>query len=171
MASTVRSVVLALVVATAFGCQGPDDPLPGDPCPGLGEKALPGYTLFDAATPDGTTLRTLLVDMDGKLVHGWDLAGFPGKMLPGGQVMGAHRMRAGFNLIQDALAVARVDWDGKVLWSFSAFDDDGTGTKMARQHHDWQLEGNPVGYYAPGAAPLTSGKVLVLGHLTVTRRR
>ena len=33
------------------------------------------------------------------------------------------------------------------------------------QHHDWQREGNPVGYYTPGADPLVDrGKTLILAH-------
>lgn len=40
---------------------------------------------------------------------------------------------------------------------------------MARQHHDFQREGNPVGYYAPGMEPKTeSGNTLILCHKNVT---
>ena len=46
-------------------------------------------------------------------------------------------------------------------------DDDGTGTMMARLHHDLQREGNPVGYYAPGQDFVEHGKTLVLSHLNV----
>ena len=39
----------------------------------------------------------------------------------------------------------------------------------ARQHHDWQREGNPVGYFSPNALPLASdGRTLILGHKNVT---
>ncbi len=39
------------------------------------------------------------------------------------------------------------------------------GRWMARFHHDFQREGNPVGYYAPGLEPKTdSGNTLVLAH-------
>lgn len=39
---------------------------------------------------------------------------------------------------------------------------------MARQHHDYQREGNPVGYYVPGmdAKPL-EGNTLILVHQTI----
>lgn len=39
---------------------------------------------------------------------------------------------------------------------------------MARQHHDYQREGNPVGYYVPGmeAKPL-QGNTLILCHQTI----
>ena len=39
---------------------------------------------------------------------------------------------------------------------------------MARYHHDFQREGNPVGYYAPGMEPRTDGgNTLVLAHRNV----
>ena len=42
---------------------------------------------------------------------------------------------------------------------------DGNTIWAARQHHDWQREGNPVGYYTPGADPLVDrGKTLILAH-------
>ena len=39
---------------------------------------------------------------------------------------------------------------------------------MARQHHDYQREGNPVGYYAPGMDPtIDRGNTLILCHKNV----
>ena len=39
---------------------------------------------------------------------------------------------------------------------------------MARQHHDYQREGNTVGYYVPGSDPKTnSGNTLILAHKNV----
>ena len=35
---------------------------------------------------------------------------------------------------------------------------------MSRQHHDYEREGNPVGYYAPGQNFVEKGKTLILGH-------
>jgi len=35
---------------------------------------------------------------------------------------------------------------------------------MSRQHHDFEREGNPVGYYAPGQEALEQGKTLLLAH-------
>ena len=36
---------------------------------------------------------------------------------------------------------------------------------MARMHHDYQREGNPVGYYVPGMTPLVDkGNTLILSH-------
>lgn len=136
-------------------------------CVSYPDAPLPGYTMFGAPRPDGTGLVTVLVDMDGNLVHTWELAGFPAKLLPGGSVIGAHEMRKGFNLIQDALSVVEMSWDGKILWSFKNFDADGTKTMMARQHHDLQRQGNPVGYYAHGLNFVPKGKTLILGHRTL----
>lgn len=39
---------------------------------------------------------------------------------------------------------------------------------MARQHHDYQREGNPVGYYVPGMdAKIEGGNTLILTHTDV----
>jgi hypothetical protein len=41
---------------------------------------------------------------------------------------------------------------------------------MARQHHDYQREGNPVGYYVPGMDPLIDrGHTLILSHKNVSK--
>lgn len=40
---------------------------------------------------------------------------------------------------------------------------------MARQHHDYQRQGNPVGYYVPGMDPRADGgNAIILGHKNVT---
>ena len=73
----------------------------------------------------------------------------------------------------DQTDVVQVDWEGKVVWKFDQYEyieDPGEeGAWMARQHHDYQREGNPVGYYAPGMEPRTDGgNTLILGHKNVT---
>ena len=66
----------------------------------------------------------------------------------------------------------RLTYDGNIVWEFDHFeniDDPGRDHRwMARQHHDYQREGNPVGYYVPGmdAKPL-SGNTLILVHQTI----
>ena len=72
----------------------------------------------------------------------------------------------------DATSVVQVSWDGKVEWKFDCWeevnDEDGNKVWAARQHHDFQREGNPVGYYSPGLEPLVyGGKTLILAHSTV----
>ena len=74
---------------------------------------------------------------------------------------------------QEARRLVQVDWDGNVVWAFDQgdriTDDKGVETWIARQHHDWQREGSPVGYFAPGALPLVDrGRTLVLAHKNVT---
>jgi len=113
--------------------------------------------------------RTILVDMEGKEVHSWPLGGVPSKMLPGGSLIGAQ----GISISGvDAISVVQVGWDGEVEWKFNRWEEvtnvDGNKVWAARQHHDLQREGNPVGYYAPGLEPLVDGgKTLILAHSTV----
>jgi hypothetical protein len=55
----------------------------------------------------------------------------------------------------------QVDWDGNVIWKFAKYERTQNGRKrqwMARQHHDFQRAGNPVGYYVPGMVPKAHGK-------------
>jgi hypothetical protein len=66
----------------------------------------------------------------------------------------------------------QVDFDGKVVWRFDQLEqiaDPGEKARwFARQHHDFQREGSPVGYYAPEQAPLTDrGNTLILVHENV----
>ena len=132
-------------------------------------KAWSGYTVF--ATPDQQ--GTVVVDMNGRLVKRWtEIAAVPGPMrvLPGGYLMGGDRRRTPH---QEARRLIQVDWDGKVVWSFDQgdriTDDKGVESAVARQHHDWQREGSPVGYFAPGTLPLVDrGRTLVLAHKNVT---
>ncbi len=55
-----------------------------------------------------------------------------------------------------------MDWDGKIVWNFP----------KAGMHHDFQLPGNPVGYWVPGM-PMTfnTDKVLILSHKMVKNPR
>ena len=127
-----------------------------------------GYTIFQAKE-----LGALLVDMNGKEVKLWKgLHGLPNKMLPGGHVLGASGERNTQYGMQDFLDVVQVDWEGKVVWQFNKYEyieDPGEEPQwMARHHHDFQREGNPVGYYAPGMDPLaTDGNTLILSHKNV----
>ena len=132
-------------------------------------KTWSGYTAF--GTPDQQ--GTVVVDMNGRLVKRWtEVAAVPGPMrvLPGGYVMGGDRRRRPH---QEARRLVQVDWNGKVVWSFDQgdriTDDKGVEAPIARQHHDWQREGNPVGYFAPATLPLVDrGRTLVLSHKNVT---
>ena len=130
------------------------------------DRTCQGYTLY---TPDPLDAlpgqHAILVDMNQAVVHEWSVLG-QATMLPGGSILGSKRgegdeetrPRGGAgNFIQEG-------WDGREEWGFSNWDDDGTGTMMSRQHHDFQREGNPVGYYAPGQEFVRQGKTLILAH-------
>jgi len=136
----------------------------------LPEKAWSGYTIFQAAE-----VGALLIDMSGKEVHLWKgLRGFPNKILPGGYVTGSTKERDPEYGFQDEADLVQVDWDGNIVWRFNRYEfieDPGYEPQwMARVHHDYQREGNPVGYYAPGLNPKTDGgRTLLLVHRNVTK--
>jgi hypothetical protein len=136
------------------------------------DKCWNGYTLFMARETGPA-----LVDMNGNVVHLWKgLHGFPAKLLPGGQVMASLGVRSPKYGFMDYTDVVQVDWDGNVVWKFDQYEyieDPGQeGIWMARQHHDYQREGNPVGYYAPSLDPkVEGGNTLILGHKDVTDPR
>lgn len=128
------------------------------------EKAWNGYTLLPV-----NGVGAVLIDMNGNVVHTWDkFQGFPNKLLPGGQIMGSLGMRANEYGYQDMADVTQVDWDGNIVWSFNKKELCKDGEKeywLARQHHDYQREGNPVGYYVPGMDCRTDGgNTLILCH-------
>ena len=129
------------------------------------EKAWSGYTLMPIAG-----VGAVLVDMNGNVVRNWvDLQGFPNKLLPGGYVMGSLGVRDTDFGYQDQTDLVQVDWDGNVVWKFDKkeyIEDEGHEPQwMARQHHDYQREGNTVGYYVPGMECKTDGgNTLILCH-------
>lgn len=150
------------------------------------EKAWNGYVIHDAPDEHGT----VLVDMNGNVVKQWtqlDSVPGPSRILPGGYVIGAGDPRRPH---QEANFLMQLDWDGNEVWRYDqaeqvmsyteieAEDDAEPGPPefeedeivwSARQHHDWQREGSPAGYYSPESEPLTnSGKTLVLAHKNVT---
>jgi Arylsulfotransferase (ASST) len=136
------------------------------------DKSWSGYTIFQAAG-----VGALLIDMTGREVQLWKgLQGFPNKLLPGGQVFGSTGERNPKHGQQDQLDLVQVDFDGRVVWRFDRLEyiaDPGEEPRWyARQHHDFQREGNPVGYYAPGQEPRTDGgNTLILVHENVRNER
>jgi hypothetical protein len=135
------------------------------------ERCFNGYTLFQAKE-----LGALLVDMNGGEVKLWrGLQGFPNKLLKGGQVLGHTGERSTKFGMQDYRDLVQVAWDGTVVWKFNQYEyieDPGQEAQwMARVHHDYQREGNPVGYYVPGMEALTDrGNTLILGHKNLVNR-
>ena len=125
----------------------------GDPCA--------GYTLIGSPENDaGAEFKALLIDMEGNEVHRWSITGFPPKMLPGGSLIGCTGV---FPTSYDCVEMQQVSWDGELEWSFSDWTAMGTAT-AARHHHDFERDGNPVGFYAPGQDFVPQGNTLVLAH-------
>ncbi|WP_136808280.1 aryl-sulfate sulfotransferase [Desulfosediminicola flagellatus] len=128
-------------------------------------KCYNGYTVFQAKEHGA-----LVIDMNGGEVKLWrGLHGFPNKLLPGGQILGHTGERSTLYGMQDYRDLIQVDWDGNVVWKFNKYefiDDPGEEPQwMARIHHDYQRQGNPVGYYVPGMEPqIDSGNTMLLGH-------
>lgn len=133
-------------------------------------KAWSGYTIYQAADTGA-----LLIDMNGREVHLWKgLRGFPNKLFPGGYVLGSTSERDPKYGFQDETNLVQVDWEGNIVWKFDRYEyieDPGHPAQwMARQHHDYQREGNPVGYYVPGQDPkVDSGNTIILAHKNVRR--
>ncbi len=140
------------------------------------EKCWNGYTLFPAELHHNNGYGAVLIDMNGNVVNRWQgLDGFPNKMLSNGNIMGStgiRNMKYGF---QDMVDLVEVDWDGKILWKFDRFerikDPRQKPRWMARQHHDYQREGNPVGYYVPQMKSKTNGRTLLICHRNLTNKK
>lgn len=136
------------------------------------EKCWNGLTVISSLPPASTARGAALYDMNGNTVRRWEgLFGcFDNKLLPGGDILGATGFMPGYWL--DALNLVQQDWDGNTVWSFNkgeAIPDLETGELImsARQHHDYQREGSPTGYYVPGMEPKKRGVMLV--NSTATR--
>jgi hypothetical protein len=134
------------------------------------QRAWSGYTVL---SPLGTQ-AVLVIDMNGNVVKRWDgfvnSAGGPARILPGGGVIAA----AGTNAPhQESLELIQRDFEGNVIWRFGhneQIQSNGGTVWAARQHHDWQREDFPAGYYSPAATPAISGsKTLILTHTNHSR--
>ncbi len=134
------------------------------------EKCWNGYTVFQARMFQNKQSLAVLIDMNGNVVNQWKgLDGIPNKMLPGGYTLGSTGTRNPRYGSQDQLDLVQVDWDGNIVWKFNKHelikDPRQKPRWMARQHHDFQREGNPVGYYTPDMDPLVDrGNTLLLCH-------
>jgi hypothetical protein len=134
------------------------------------EKCWNGYTIFQATMHQATYVGAILIDMNGNVVNQWKgFDGFPNRILPGGYILGSTGMRNPKYGFQDMIDIAQADWEGNIVWRFHKYerikDPRQKPTWMARQHHDYQREGNPVGYYVPGMDPLVDrGNSLILCH-------
>ncbi|PKN28746.1 MAG: thioredoxin [Deltaproteobacteria bacterium HGW-Deltaproteobacteria-21] len=135
------------------------------------ERCWNGYTIYQARE-----VGALLIDMNGAEVKLWKgLHGFPNKILPGGYVMGHTGERPNAFGLQDQTDLVQVDFEGKIVWKFDRWEfieDPGEDPQwMARQHHDFQRQGNPVGYYVPGMDPYADrGNTWILCHKNVFKK-
>jgi hypothetical protein len=113
--------------------------------------AAPGYTLY---APDQGR-ETVLVDLDGKVVHRWPSGLSPGSMeylLPNGDLVRAGDLDRPNRFLHGKGGGGRIErrsWDGKLRWSFD-YD-----TPQHRQHHDIE--------------PLPNGHVLFIAWEHVSR--
>jgi hypothetical protein len=134
-------------------------------------RAWNGYTVL---SPLGTQ-AVIVIDMNGAVVKRWDgfnnSAGGPARVLPGGVVIAASGARPPH---QESLELVQRDFDGNVRWRFDRGERitmrDGSTVWSARQHHDWQRDNFPAGYYSPEYTPaVEGGNTLILTHAARTQ--
>lgn len=131
------------------------------------DSIFPIFPVFDGGTMvSSNTCGAILIDMDGNIVKEWPLLAVPAKMLPDGNVLGLAMNLGNGPPIGGIQNMMQMDWCGDEVWRWpnnSAFPTLGG----ARAHHDFQREGNPVGYWAPGQEPSLSpaSKNLVLSNI------
>jgi hypothetical protein len=148
------SLLLAAASAIAYPTIYPTGTTIYDP-----DRAWNGYTIHP--TPDNK--GAVLIDMNGNVIRRFeDISVSPIRIFPGGNIMGG-----------SGEAVVQRDWEGNEIWRFDRteqiVDADGKTVWSSRQHHDWQREGSPAGYYSPASAPqLTSGRTLILATKNLT---
>jgi hypothetical protein len=148
------------------------------------DTSCEGYTLLS----DIGKGAARLIDMNGKEINSWKCSfpssifyrayPFPAKMLTNGEVICgrtptrlgralSHATSGNSNLVQYNWNFWKINFNilhKNVLWNFNDWDDLGIFRRTANQHHDFQREGNPVGYYAPGQDFVPNGKTLILSH-------
>lgn len=114
-----------------------------------------------------------LIDMNGNVVKFWKgvYGSASNKLLPGGYIMGTTGPTPGQRA--QAIALAQWDWDGNIVWKFDKAEKMKIRDKWiwsARQHHDYQREGNPVGYYVPGMDPLVDRGKTLMNSIKIVKR-
>jgi hypothetical protein len=132
------------------------------------DKAWDGYTLLATmggyVDPNtGVNNPAILIDMEGNIINAWPLTSTPSKLLPGGNIIG----QEGFLGISggQTCPLVQLDWDGNKVWEWRGCPRSPGADENFGCHHDFQREGNPVGYYAPGMEPMvTGGKTLMLSN-------
>ncbi len=135
------------------------------------DRAWNGYTVLSPLA----TQAVVVIDMNGNVVKQWEgynnSAGGPARVLPGGFVVAASGARPPH---QESLELLERDFAGNIVWQFSHNQQittrDGSTVWSARQHHDWQRENFPAGYYSPDNTPaVEGGTTLILTHTDQTQ--
>ena len=130
------------------------------------DRAWSGYTVLSPLR----TQAVIVIDMNGNVVKRWDgyvnSAGGPARIFPDGIVMAANGARPPH---QESLELVQRDFEGNLIWRFDRTEQittsDGKTISSARQHHDWQREDFPAGYYSPVFKPSIEGSnTLILTH-------
>jgi hypothetical protein len=130
-----------------------------------------GYTVLSPLR----TQAVIVIDMNGIVVKRWDgyvnSAGGPARIFPDGIVMAANGARPPH---QESLELVQRDFEGNLIWRFDRAEEittnDGKTIWSARQHHDWQREDFPAGYYSPEFKPSIEGSnTLILTHTNRAR--
>ena len=93
------------------------------------DKCFNGYTLF---TPTEKNKVTYLMDMEGNIVHTWEVKGaegssFHSRLLPNGNLLLLRNVKdedANAQIGGWAGILDEVDWDGNVVWSYRMADKD-----------------------------------------------
>ena len=136
------------------------------------DKCYNGFTLIP-----GRGYGPMIIDMNGKVHHLWkNLQGEPNKLIKGGYVVSSRGVRSKDISHQDRIDLVVCDYDGNVVWEYDHgefCEDEGHEPRwMLRQHHDFQIEGNPVGYHSPALESKPDfNKVLILCHRDVLKER
>jgi hypothetical protein len=130
------------------------------------DRAWNGFTVLSPLAGPAV----LVIDMNGNVVKRWEgfnnSAGGPARVLPGGFVVAASGARPPH---QESLELVQRDFAGNVVWRFSRSEQittpEGSTVWSARQHHDWQRDSFPAGYYSPEITPaIEGGNTLILAH-------
>jgi hypothetical protein len=133
---------------------------------------------------EGLTGQPVKMLPDGYVYGSVGGAGGPGGGMPGGGMPGgaggAGGGMAGGGMPggaggrgsqQSQAYLSLVDWDGNIVWQLKEAEltegsDDGLKW-YNRFHHDYQIEGNPTGYYVPGTTFNKKGNMLILSNENV----
>ena len=133
-------------------------------------KTWDGYTLLcveEGLLDPNTGLLNgaVLIDMEGEIVNKWPVVSEPARMLPGGYCMG------GIGEYMDIFSetgipkLVQMDWDGNIVWEHNGYSSSYPDAQYhSGFHHDYQREGNPVGYYVPGMEPMVDGGKTIILH-------